>query len=271
MGPTLGYFAEEREVCTKLRPTARLADLVADDFRWGWLLKDSEGLFGGNEAIDAQYQQYLLDMLCIMEEYECTFQEAVKLSATCVEAGAPQHLPTRAGVADYLLAKRSGLPLGQALVYNLKASSVGPDRAELCTWRRKEAQDALTKGRLTIAAAESCLAKGSACTERELAEVDESLQEAKTFCFGLGSAIEILEANSGACGEGSEVMAEYEEMLRDASACNARLCELCATLEKLRRQASSRLRLRGSLPEPGWCFACMWPLYTQSVLGRKVA
>mmetsp|Transcript_7232 Transcript_7232/g.22124 ORF Transcript_7232/g.22124 Transcript_7232/m.22124 type:complete len:320 (+) Transcript_7232:2-961(+) len=116
--------------------------------------------------------------------------------------------------------RRAAPPPWKALVYNLKGSSVGPARAGVCAWRRKEARDALTKGALAASLVNSVVAKGLNCTESELVSVEASLADAQFLCHNLDRSLEILEANSRACDEGPEVMADYEELMREAVGCN---------------------------------------------------
>lgn len=62
-------------------PAARtLAQLAAIDPRWDRLLTDPDRLFGGDDVIDQTYEQYLSDVLEMMERHGCTFKRGIELS-----------------------------------------------------------------------------------------------------------------------------------------------------------------------------------------------
>merc|ERR1712107_409257 len=44
------------------------------------LLDDSDGLFSGDDVIDETYEQYLSDLLALMERHDCTFKRAIELA-----------------------------------------------------------------------------------------------------------------------------------------------------------------------------------------------
>jgi len=61
--------------------TARtLRSIAAADSRWKRLLDDSDGLFSGDDVIDETYEQYLSDLLALMERHDCTFKRAIELA-----------------------------------------------------------------------------------------------------------------------------------------------------------------------------------------------
>jgi len=62
-------------------PASRtLAQLAAIDSRWEKLLNDPDGLFGGEDVIDQTYEDYLSDVLEMMEKHDCTFKRGIELS-----------------------------------------------------------------------------------------------------------------------------------------------------------------------------------------------
>jgi len=62
-------------------PAARtLAQLAAIDPRWERLLTDPDRLFGGDDVIDQTYEEYLSDVLEMMERHDCTFKRGIELS-----------------------------------------------------------------------------------------------------------------------------------------------------------------------------------------------
>jgi len=217
------------------KPMTPLATLAEKDPRWRRLLCDPEGLFIGGEAISEEYERYLSDILSLMEMHTCTFKQAVMLASAMPDASNYSDL----GVVDYLKMRKAGYPLADALIYNLKASSVGPSRAGVCAWRRKEARSALSRGARACALAEAALAQGLDCAERELAAAERALGEAQRLCGRLDHALEVLEANSRTCGEGPEVLAEYAELQEEAGALSSRAAELAERAGELRAGAWS--------------------------------
>jgi len=210
-------------------PMNSLADLAAQDPRWKRLLNDPDNLFNGEEAISEGYEKYLLGIVSIMEENGCTFKQAVMISPT----GDPKS-PSELGVVDFLRMRKAGYRLSDALVWNLKAYTVGPARASMCAWRRKEARKAIAKGVVTVELTKATLANGLDCTQRELMVVEQSLVDAQHLCWHLDRALEILEANSRACGEGESIMTEYAELSEEAVAVSASLEECANQLIDLR-------------------------------------
>jgi hypothetical protein len=57
-----------------------LAQLAAIDSRWERLLTDPDRLFGGDDVIDQTYEEYLSDVLEMMERHDCTFKRGIELS-----------------------------------------------------------------------------------------------------------------------------------------------------------------------------------------------
>jgi len=57
-----------------------LAQLAAMDPRWERLLTDPDRLFGGDDVIDQTYEEYLSDVLEMMERHDCTFKRGIELS-----------------------------------------------------------------------------------------------------------------------------------------------------------------------------------------------
>jgi len=60
--------------------TRTLRSIAAADSRWKRLLDDSDGLFSGDDVIDETYEQYLSDLLALMERHDCTFKRAIELA-----------------------------------------------------------------------------------------------------------------------------------------------------------------------------------------------
>jgi len=58
-----------------------LAMLVLQDSRWERLLHDSDGLFTTDDVFDPGYQEYLRDVLHIMEEHSLSFKDAIQQEA----------------------------------------------------------------------------------------------------------------------------------------------------------------------------------------------
>lgn len=258
-------------------PERSLSDLASEDPRWERLLCDPDNMFCGDECVGGAYRQYLMDVVTVMEDYDCCFREAVVLAAKldaeeaacpCSEAPgcerrgseASAHGRERAGVADFLRARREGMPMHKALVYNMKAAPLGPARAELCAWRRREAHDAVAKCQAAVALASSSLAKGWRCSDQELVELGASLRTASELCHKLDYALEILEANSRACGEGDEVLGEYSQLFADGADCVSGARRTTGQLAAVRRSkypmehAASRLselcaRVCGGCPQ----------------------
>lgn len=115
--------------------------------------------------------------------------------------------PVIGGTLEY--AQSEGISFPDALTRNLKVARVGPQRAMLCASRRAEAREALAFAEDTITATEDALERGDGFTDWVL-----GLREAHWRCTGLANALEILEANSRACGETSkEVMGDYQELI----------------------------------------------------------
>lgn len=118
-------------------------------------------------------------------------------------------------------ARAEGIRFPDALISNLKAARVGPARASLCAMRQAEARDALREAEATLGEAEEAIDKGEGFAALVL-----GLRETHWLCSGLGHALEILEANSRACGEGAQVMAEYQPLIIQAGNCEWRLTRL---------------------------------------------
>mmetsp|Transcript_54137 Transcript_54137/g.107769 ORF Transcript_54137/g.107769 Transcript_54137/m.107769 type:complete len:415 (-) Transcript_54137:71-1315(-) len=79
-----GMPAMERPKRSQTRPPSpaarTLAQLAAIDPRWERLLTDPDRLFGGDDVIDQTYEQYLSDVLEMMERHGCTFKRGIELS-----------------------------------------------------------------------------------------------------------------------------------------------------------------------------------------------
>jgi len=75
---------EQRPTRSQTRPPSpaarTLAQLAAIDPRWERLLSDPDRLFGGDDVIDQTYEQYLSDVLEMMERHGCTFKRGIELA-----------------------------------------------------------------------------------------------------------------------------------------------------------------------------------------------
>lgn len=69
------------------RPVRTLQELVAEDARWQRLVEDPDGLFTLTDVIDESYEQYLGDILELMDRDKRPFREAIQLSAAASVVG----------------------------------------------------------------------------------------------------------------------------------------------------------------------------------------
>lgn len=66
-----------------------LAQMAATDPRWRRLLDDPEQLFSSADVIDDTYEEYLSDILVLMEKHKCDFKKAIEYSAEAAMAASP--------------------------------------------------------------------------------------------------------------------------------------------------------------------------------------
>lgn len=69
------------------KPVRTLAKLSAGDARWERLLRDPDKLFSPDDIIDDTYEQYLSEVLSIMEKHDYSFKRAIEISETSTSAG----------------------------------------------------------------------------------------------------------------------------------------------------------------------------------------
>mmetsp|Transcript_95128 Transcript_95128/g.293299 ORF Transcript_95128/g.293299 Transcript_95128/m.293299 type:complete len:277 (+) Transcript_95128:33-863(+) len=124
------------------------------------------------------------------------------------------------------LAMSSGTPFYVLLIRGLKSAAVGPERMKLCQLRRREAREALDQVRAFADFTEESLSSDGQCSLDLLDRLGAMLVQVRALCHRLDHAIEILEANSSACGESDEAMAEYKELYDDTVECSVWVAHL---------------------------------------------
>jgi len=124
------------------------------------------------------------------------------------------------------------IPLWQALVFELKAVKVGPERAALCTVRREEAKGILSAACSALEEVETTL-NSEEYSSSDLEEINALLAETWGRCTNIEYSLEILAANSAASKEGPEVMAEYEELVFTAVACSAKMKSIKELMDEI--------------------------------------
>eukprot|EP00404_Azadinium_spinosum_P004490 CAMPEP_0180467440 /NCGR_PEP_ID=MMETSP1036_2-20121128/27001_1 /TAXON_ID=632150 /ORGANISM="Azadinium spinosum, Strain 3D9" /LENGTH=347 /DNA_ID=CAMNT_0022474403 /DNA_START=1 /DNA_END=1041 /DNA_ORIENTATION=+ len=73
-------LASSQQFPAEPRPEPRtLAQLAASDHRWALLLHDSDRLFSGDDVVDEAFQEYLGEIVEIMEQHGCTFKRGIEL------------------------------------------------------------------------------------------------------------------------------------------------------------------------------------------------
>mmetsp|Transcript_35047 Transcript_35047/g.109080 ORF Transcript_35047/g.109080 Transcript_35047/m.109080 type:complete len:284 (-) Transcript_35047:278-1129(-) len=139
------------------------------------------------------------------------------------------------------IAMRTGTPFYPQLIRGLKTTAMGPERTQLLKLRRRDAQKALDEILGFSAFAEGSLSSTSRTSPEQLHRLSTTLAQVQGLCHRFDHAVEILEANSRACGESSDAMAEYAELYSTTAETSVRIAYLrsrAAALEEKRMLAS---------------------------------
>lgn len=70
-----------------------LGQMAADDPKWKRLLEDSDQLFSEQDIINETYEEYLGDILVLMERHGCSFRRGIELSAEAAASSAAAAAP----------------------------------------------------------------------------------------------------------------------------------------------------------------------------------
>lgn len=147
------------------------------------------------------------------------------------------------------LARSRGVPLSCQLVSNLNRAPVGPQRAAVCDERLREAQWALEDAMGFLRRLQA-LAEHGAWAE----ELEEELGEAWFLCTGMAFALEVLAANSHACGDcGSRTALAFEQLQLDVVGCHIAFSEAA---QRWKEAKASELSFSGILGLVGSWIRC---------------